>query len=116
MKHLIEDGPLDTPDSLSEVSRLIADRPGSVRLTGLRGAARAVVAAHVLIDHGPKPALVLVPNAKSGDAIAADLQAALGEPAEGGRIEYRHRLRSDRDGCSGRRRGRGSPLTLSCRV
>ncbi len=91
MKYPIDKEPRETsaqhpPDSLAEVARRVADSTGVVRLTGLRGAARAVVAAHLLIDHCQRPALIVVPNAKLGDTFATDLQAALGEPAEGGRI------------------------------
>jgi transcription-repair coupling factor (superfamily II helicase) len=54
-----------------------------MRLSGLRGAARAVVAAELVRAHGNRPALVLVPNAKAADSFLDDLRAALGEAEEG---------------------------------
>jgi transcription-repair coupling factor (superfamily II helicase) len=57
-----------------------------VRLTGLRGAARGVVAAHLVRAHGDRPVLVLVPTAKAADLFLDDLSAALGEPPEGERV------------------------------
>ena len=47
------------------VARVMA-RKGPVRLTGLRGAARAVVLAALVREHGERPVLVLVPTAKAG--------------------------------------------------
>ena len=63
---------------LDEMARRVLGRKGAVRLTGLRGAAGAVVAAHLLKDAANRPALFLVANAKAGDAFASDLRAALG--------------------------------------
>jgi transcription-repair coupling factor (superfamily II helicase) len=70
----------DLPDVIERVLK----RDGPVRLTGLRGGARAAVVAHLVRAHGDRPVLVLVPTAKAGDAFLDDLRAALGEPAEGG--------------------------------
>jgi transcription-repair coupling factor (superfamily II helicase) len=61
-------------------------RSGPVRLSGLRGAARAVVLATLVREHEGRPVLALVPTAKAADEFEADLRAALGEPAEGGRV------------------------------
>jgi transcription-repair coupling factor (superfamily II helicase) len=72
----------DLPDVIARV----LERDGPVRLTGLRGAARAVVVAHLVRAHGDRPVLVLVPTAKAGDAFLDDLRAALGEPPEGDRV------------------------------
>jgi transcription-repair coupling factor (superfamily II helicase) len=74
------------PEDLAEVARRVGARARPVRLTGLRGAARAVVAAQLIDAFAGQPALLLVPNAKAGDALAADLRAALGEEASGGRV------------------------------
>jgi len=73
-------------ESLDDVVARVMQRERPVRLTGLRGAARAAVAAHLVRAHGARPALVLVPTAKAGDAFVDDLRAALGEPGVGGRV------------------------------
>src|SRR3990170_4303130 len=57
-----------------------------VRLTGLRGAARAVAAAQLVRAHAERPVLVLVPTAKASDGFVADLRAALGEGDADGRV------------------------------
>jgi transcription-repair coupling factor (superfamily II helicase) len=67
------------------VERVMA-RSGPVRLNGLRGAARAVVTAHLVRGQGERPALVLVPTAKAVDVYVDDLRAALGEGGEVGRV------------------------------
>jgi transcription-repair coupling factor (superfamily II helicase) len=54
-----------------------------VRLCGVRGSARAVVAAHLARAQGERPLLVLVPTAKAGDAFVDDLRATLGESEDG---------------------------------
>jgi transcription-repair coupling factor (superfamily II helicase) len=64
----------------------VAGRTGSVRLMGLRGAARGVVGAQLVKRQGDRPALFLAPNAKAGDALADDLRAALGESQQDGRV------------------------------
>src|SRR5512145_2997831 len=61
-------------------------RRGAVRLSGLRGAARAVATAQLVRAHGDRPVLAIVPTAKSSDAFAPDLRAALGEGESGGRV------------------------------
>jgi transcription-repair coupling factor (superfamily II helicase) len=71
---------------LPDVIRRVLERDGPVRLTGLRGAARAVLVAHLARAHGDRPVLVLVPTAKACDAFIDDLRAALGEPPEGDRV------------------------------
>ena len=71
---------------LDDVVDRVMARAGSVRLTGLRGAARAVVTAHLVRAHGDRPVLVLVPTAKAADAFVDDLRAALGEPESDGRV------------------------------
>ena len=71
---------------LSDVIERVLGRSGPVRLTGLRGAARAVVVAQLARALGGRPLLVLVPTAKVGDAFLEDLRAALGEPPDGGRV------------------------------
>ncbi len=73
-------------ETLDDVVARVMRRTGVVRLTGLRGAARAVAAAHLVRAHGERPALVLVPTAKSSDGFVADLRAALGEGDADGRV------------------------------
>ncbi|MCH8084372.1 MAG: hypothetical protein IH885_09075, partial [Myxococcales bacterium] len=74
-------------DSLDDVARRIAERTGAVRLAGLRGGTAAVVGAKLVAQLGDAPALFVAPNAKACDALVQDLCAALGEPAEGGRVQ-----------------------------
>ncbi len=72
--------------NLDDVVARVLERNGPVRLTGLRGAARAVAAAHLVRAHGERPVLVLVPNAKAADGFLDDLRATLGDPPENGRV------------------------------
>ena len=53
--------------TLDDLVARVLERKGSVRLSGLRGAARAVAAAHLVRGHGERPVLVLVPGAKDGE-------------------------------------------------
>jgi len=55
------------------------ERPCAVRLTGLRGAARAVVGAELVRAHGDRPTLFLTASAKAADALLDDLRTTLGE-------------------------------------
>ncbi len=61
-------------------------RESTVRVTGLRGALRPIVAAELVRAHGERPVLVLVPDSRAGDTFALDLRAALGEGESGGRV------------------------------
>ena len=61
-------------------------RRRSVRIAGLRGAARAVWVAQLARAHGDRPLLVIVPTAKASDAFVADLACALGETPGTGRL------------------------------
>jgi transcription-repair coupling factor (superfamily II helicase) len=72
--------------SLDDVAERVAERRRAVRITGLRGAARGVMGAHLVRAHGDRPVLFITPTAKAADAFAADLRAALGEPEEDGRV------------------------------
>jgi len=78
--------PQETLHDLDGVVARVMQRARPVRLSGLRGAARAVVTASLARAHGERPVLVLVPSAKAADAFLDDLRAALGEPPEGGRV------------------------------
>ncbi len=73
-------------DDLRGVVERVVSRACPVRLTGLRGAARAVLVAHLVRAHADRPVLVLVPTAKAGDTFVEDLRATLGEAGEGGRV------------------------------
>jgi len=73
-------------ETLADVVERVLARTRPVRLTGLRGAARAVVGAHLVRAQESRPVLFAVPTARAADAFEADLRAALGEEAEGGRV------------------------------
>ena len=66
-------------DSLGRVIEQVGSRTRAVRLTGLRGASRAVVGARLAIAHGDAPVLFLTPNAKAADSLLDDLRTCLGE-------------------------------------
>jgi transcription-repair coupling factor (superfamily II helicase) len=76
------------PRNLDDLVERVLQRSGPIRATGLRGAARALVAARLIEAGAPAPALVLAPDAKSADALLEDLRCFLGEPPpeEGGRV------------------------------
>jgi len=75
---------------LEEAVELLCSREQAVRVSRLRGAARALLTARLVQAHGERPVLVLVPNSKAGDAFAQDLRAALGElpGASGSRVRF----------------------------
>src|SRR5213594_3670111 len=72
--------------STAEIAAALLERRRAVRIAGLRGAARAVWVAQLARAHGDCPLLVIVPNAKAGDAFVADLACALGEVPGSGRL------------------------------
>ncbi|MFP6641899.1 MAG: hypothetical protein VCC04_16770, partial [Myxococcota bacterium] len=63
---------------LAELAAKLERRDGPVRLTGLRGASRAVVAAELIRAHEDRPALIMAPSSKQSDALADDLRSVLG--------------------------------------
>ncbi len=67
--------------TLEDVLERVRKRRGPVRLTGLRGAARALVGARLIEAHPGRPVLFLAAHAKAADALLEDLRSALGEPA-----------------------------------
>jgi transcription-repair coupling factor (superfamily II helicase) len=73
-------------EALEDLAGQVLARSRTVRLTGLRGAARAVTVARLVKAHGDRPLLVLTPNSKAADAFEADLRGALGEAGPGGRV------------------------------
>ena len=64
---------------LAKLARELGRRDRSVRITGLRGAARAAVAAHLVREHGARPILFLTPTSRDADALLDDLRTALAE-------------------------------------
>jgi len=77
---------IEPGDPLADLAQQLVRRATPVRLTGLRGAARAAVVAQLCRAHGAAPVLVVVPTAKQGDAFLEDLRAALGEKPDEGRL------------------------------
>ncbi len=76
-------------ESLAEIAAWVRDHPGTVRLHGVRGGARAAVLARLVQAHGDDaPMLIVANDAKETDALVEALRQALGEPApdEGGRV------------------------------
>jgi transcription-repair coupling factor (superfamily II helicase) len=73
-------------ESLNDVATRLVARTRTTRVTGLRGAARAVAVAHLARAHADRPVLVIVPTAKDGDAFFADLACALGIADDSGRL------------------------------
>jgi transcription-repair coupling factor (superfamily II helicase) len=69
----------ESGDSLERIVQSVVQRTGPVRLTGLRGAPRAVVGAQLVRAHGERPVLFLTANAKSADELLYDLRTTLGE-------------------------------------
>ena len=74
--------------SLDEIVERAIARRGALRLTGLRGAGRALVAARLVLAEPDRCALYLAADARSADAAAEDLRVLLGEPPaeQGGRV------------------------------
>ncbi|MCC6640937.1 MAG: transcription-repair coupling factor [Deltaproteobacteria bacterium] len=64
---------------LAEVAARVCARSGTVRLTGLRGSARAAVVSELIRAHADRAVVCLVPTSKSGDALLDDLRSMLGE-------------------------------------
>jgi len=64
--------------SLEQIARHVTGREGSVRLTGLRGAARIAALAELVRAHGERPVLLLAASSKACDALGDDLRSALG--------------------------------------
>ena len=63
---------------LSELAGKIQARKGPLRLTGLRGASGARLAAELIRSQPDLPALILAPSAKRCDALMEDLRSCLG--------------------------------------
>jgi transcription-repair coupling factor (superfamily II helicase) len=77
-----------TAHRLDQAIERLLGRTSAMRVTGLRGGARALVAARLARAAAPRPLLVLAPDAKAADALLDDLRAFLGQPPaeEGGLV------------------------------
>ncbi len=73
-------------DALRELADRVMARAGPVRLTGLRGGTRALMAAELIRAHAGRPVLLLSAGAKSGDRLLEDLRSLLGERDESARL------------------------------
>lgn len=71
---------------IKQVVGRVRKRTTPVRITGLRGASRALVAAELIRPQGTRPVLVLTPHSRAADALAEDLRLALGEQADDTRV------------------------------
>jgi len=65
--------------TLKRVVSQVRKRETPVRITGLRGASRALVAAELIRAQGKRPVLLLTTHSRAADALAEDLRLALGE-------------------------------------
>ncbi|MCP4039633.1 MAG: transcription-repair coupling factor [bacterium] len=72
--------------TLSQVTGEVRRRSTPVRVTGLRGAAPALVATELIRKQGKRPVLLLTPHSRAADALAEDLRLALGEPEDETRV------------------------------
>jgi len=81
-------GPQAPVRALADLVERVGGRRGPVEIAGLRGAAGAVVGAHLVRALATGPVLALAPDAKRADLLLEDLRVALGEapPEEGGRV------------------------------
>ena len=64
---------------LRDLARRVESRVAPVRLTGLRGAARALMAAELVRAHEGRPVLILGTSSKQCDELLDDLRSVLGE-------------------------------------
>jgi transcription-repair coupling factor (superfamily II helicase) len=71
---------------LKAVVSRVRKRVGPVRLTGLRGASRALVAAELIRSQGDRPVLLLTSDSRAADTLSDDLRVALGEREDETRV------------------------------
>jgi transcription-repair coupling factor (superfamily II helicase) len=64
---------------LEAIVARLGKRTGAVRLTGLRGASRALLGAELVRSQGERPTLFLTATSKRADALRDDLRTVLGE-------------------------------------
>jgi transcription-repair coupling factor (superfamily II helicase) len=95
-------GPTEAGDSTARKARRRAPRRGETnfdrflrealaqdalrRLTGLRGAAHRVAAAHLIRAHGDHPVVYVTPHSRASDAATLALRGLLGEREDGSRL------------------------------
>ena len=72
--------------SLDQIKARVRKRKTAVRISGLRGASHALLAAELIRDQGKRPVLLLTPNSRAADALAEDLRLCLGEPEDQTRV------------------------------
>ncbi len=73
-------------EALRELAEKIERRTEPLRLTGLRGSSRALMAAELIRAHPDQPALILAPSAKRCDALVEDLRSTLGSEISAERL------------------------------
>ncbi len=73
-------------DGLLELAEKITARKEALRLTGLRGASGARIAAELIRAQPDQPALILAPSAKRCDALMDDLRSCLGSELSSERL------------------------------
>ncbi len=74
------------PGIIKQLVGRVGKRTRPVRVTGLRGASRALIAAELIRPQGKRAVLVLTPHSRAADALAEDLRLALGEQEDETRI------------------------------
>ena len=72
--------------TIKQVVGQVRKRTTPVRITGLRGAARSLVAAELIRTQGTRPILLLTAHSRAADALAEDLRLALGEQEDETRV------------------------------
>ena len=72
--------------TIKQVVGQVRKRSTPVRITGLRGAARSLVAAELIRTQGTRPVLLLTAHSRAAEALADDLRFALGEQEDETRV------------------------------
>ncbi|MFP8872419.1 MAG: hypothetical protein VCB43_13985, partial [Myxococcota bacterium] len=62
------------PGIIKQLVGRVGKRTRPVRVTGLRGASRALIAAELIRPQGKRAVLVLTPHSRAADALAEDLR------------------------------------------
>jgi transcription-repair coupling factor (superfamily II helicase) len=76
---LTEHDRLSPGPTLRRLAEQVVERKESLRLTGLRGAARAFLGGELIRICGNRPVLFLTATSRTSDALLADLRTAIGE-------------------------------------
>ncbi len=77
---------LERAHSLNDFTARVAARTGALRVLGLRGSARALIAAELIRAHGKGPVLFVAASSKVADVLLSDLRTALGDAGESPRV------------------------------